>query len=64
MIPSTAQLSVEMSRVDYQQGEKNRWKKSREKAYNYYKGRTEGYTKEYFSDSMNKQIPCHNINIT
>ena len=64
MIPSTAQLAVEMSRVDYQQGEKNRWKKSREKAYNYYKGRTEGYTKEYFSDSLNKQIPCPNINIT
>ena len=40
MIPSTAQLSVEMSRVDYQQGEKNRWMKSRDKAYNYYKGRT------------------------
>ena len=64
MIPSTAQLSVEMSRIDYQQGEKNRWMKSRDKAYDYYKGRTEAYTKGYFSDSLNKQIPCPNINIT
>ena len=64
MIPTTAQLSVEMSRADYQQGEKNRWLKSRDKAYDYYKGRTEPYTKGYFSDSLNKQIPCPNINIT
>ena len=53
-----------MSRIDYQQGEKNRWMKSRDQAYDYYKGRTEGYTKGYFSDSLNKQIPCPNINIT
>ena len=64
MIPSTAQLSVEMSLIDWQQGEKNRWMKSRDKAYDYYKGRTEAYTKGYFSDSLNKQIPCPNINIT
>ena len=64
MIPSTAQLAIEMSRIDYQQGEKNRWMKSRDQAYDYYKGRTEGYTKGYFSDSLNKQIPCPNINIT
>jgi len=64
MIPSTAQLAVEMSRIDYQQGEKKRWMQSRDKAYDYYKGRTEPYTKGYFSDSLNKQIPCPNINIT
>ena len=64
MIPSTSQLAVEMSRMDWQQGEKRNWLKTREKAYNYYKGRTEPYTKAYFSDSLNKQIPCPNINIT
>ena len=64
MIPSTAQLAVEMSRIDYQQGEKKLWMQSRDKAYDYYKGRTEPYTKGYFSDSLNKQIPCPNINIT
>ena len=64
MIPSTSQLAVEKSRMDWQQGEKRNWLKTREKAYNYYKGRTESYTKAYFSDSLNKQIPCPNINIT
>ena len=64
MIPSTAQLAVEMSKVDWQDQDKKRWLKSRDKAYDYYKGRTEAYTKGYFSDSLNKQIPCPNINIT
>ena len=64
MIPSTAQLSVEMSKVAWQDQEKKRWLQSRDKAYNYYKGRTDAYTKSFFSDSLNKQIPCPNINIT
>lgn len=64
MIPSTAQLNVEMSKLDWQDQEKKRWLKSREKAYNYYKGRTESYTKGYFSNSLVSQIPCPNINIT
>jgi len=64
MIPSTAQLAVEMSRVAWQDQEKKRWLLSRDKAYGYYKGRTEAYTKGYFSDSLIKQIPCPNINIT
>ena len=64
MIPSTAQLTVEMSRVDYQQGEKKRWLQSRDKAFDYYKGRTETYTKGFFSNSLVTQIPCPNINIT
>ena len=64
MIPSTAQLMVEMSKVAYQDQEQKRWLETREKAYNYYKGRTEVYTKGYFSQSLVNQIPCPNINIT
>ena len=64
MIPSTAQLSVEHSKIDWQDKEKKRWLEQRDKAYNYYKGRTEAYTKDYFSNSLNSQIPCPNINIT
>ena len=64
MIPSTAQLAVEMSKVAWQDQEKKRWMQSRDKAYDYYKGRTEAYTKGYFSDSLVKQIPCSIINIT
>ena len=58
MIPSTAQLSVEMSKVEWQDQDKRRWMQSRDKAYDYYKGRTEVYTKGYFSDSLNKKIVC------
>ena len=64
MIPSTAQLNVEMSKVAWQDQEKKRWMQSRDKAYDYYKGRTETYTKKFFSDSLNSQIPCPNVNIT
>ena len=64
MIPSTAQLVVEMSKMAWQDQEKRNWLKTRDKAYDYYKGRTDIYTKGYFSDSLNKQIPCPNVNIT
>ncbi len=64
MIPSTAQLQVEQSKVAYQDAAKKQWMKSRDKAYDYYKGRTESYTKGYFSNSLVSQIPCPNINIT
>ena len=64
MIPSTAQLVVEMSKMAWQDQDKRRWMATREKAYNYYKGRTEPYTKEFFSDNLKKQISCPNINIT
>ena len=64
MIPSTAQLTVEMSKVAWQDQEKKRWLKTRDKAYDYYKGRTEVYTKNFFSDSLIKQIPTPNINLT
>ena len=44
MIQSTALLSVEMSKVAWQDAEKKRWMAGRDKAYNYYKGITEEYT--------------------
>ena len=64
MIPSTAQLAVEMSRVAWQDQEKKRWMQSRDKAYDYYKGRTEAYTKQFFSDKIIKEVECANVNIT
>ena len=64
MIPSTAQLSVEMSKIEWQDKEKKRWMATRDKAYDYYKGRTTGYTGSYFSESLRSKIPCTNVNIT
>ena len=64
MIPSTAQLAVEMSKLEWQDQSKKRWMATRDKAYDYYKGRTESYTKGFFSDNLKKQISCPNVNIT
>ncbi len=64
MIPSTAQLAVEMSKVEWQDREKKRWMASRDKAYDYYKGRTTAYTESYFSASLISSIVTPNINIT
>ena len=64
MIPSTAQLAVEMSKVAWQDQEKKRWMQSRDKAYDYYKGRTEVYTKSFFSKNQCESIECPNTNIT
>ena len=64
MIPSTAQLSVEMSKVAWQDQEKKRWMKSRDKAYDYYKGRTEKDTKSYYTKHLQDTVICPNINLT
>ena len=53
-----------MSRVAWQDQEKKRWMQSRDKAYDYYKGRTEAYTKKFFSDKIIKEVECANVNIT
>ena len=64
MIPSTAQLLVEMSKVAWQDQEKRRWMETRDKAYDYYKGRTETYTKSFFSKSQCEKVECPNVNLT
>ena len=64
MIPTTGQLAVEMSKLEWQDQAKKRWMATRDKAYDYYKGRTEDYTKKFFSDNLRKQISCPNVNIT
>ena len=63
MIPTAGQLAVMMSKMDWQQKEKNRWMMEREEAYNYYKGRTEDYTKRFFTKELAKKIPTPNNNI-
>ena len=64
MIPTAGQLAVEMSKLEWQDQVKKRWMATRDKAYDYYKGRTEDYTKKFFSDNLRKQISCPNVNIT
>ena len=64
MIPKLSELLVKQSQVDYQQKTKNNWRIRREDALNYYNGRTEAYTKQVFSTSLQRKIPVGNINIT
>ena len=64
MIPKIADLLVNQSRWNANQKEKNDWREARKKAYNYYKGRTEDYTKFFFSKELCTKIPIANINVT
>ena len=64
MIPNIGELSVLMSKWDINQQRKNKWKNSRYKALDYYKGNTKEYVGDYFSDSTLSKVPIGNVNIT
>ena len=64
MIPNMAELAVLISKFDYKQKVKNKWKESRYKALDYYKGYTEEYTSNYFSESTLSKVVSGKINIT
>ena len=64
----TSQKLVELSKVEWQQNQKNIWRSKREKAYNYYKGRTDEYLKAYYKADKGipnfDQIPIPTIELT
>ena len=64
MIPNMSELTVLMSRWDINQQRKNKWKRSRYEALDYYNGDTIDYTSEYFSESTMSKIVAGNVNIT
>jgi len=64
MIPNIGELSVLMSKWDINQQRKNKWKQSRYKALDYYKGKTKEYVHDYFSESTLSKVPIGNVNIT
>ena len=64
MIPNIGELSVLMSKWDINQQRKNKWKNSRYKALDYYKGNTKEYVHDYFSESTLSKVPIGNVNIT
>ena len=63
-----SQKLVELSKVEWQQNQKNVWRSKREKAYNYYKGRTDEYLKEYYKVKQGTpiydKIPIPTIELT
>ena len=64
MIPNLGQLLLQQTKYDAQQNEKNRWRKGRMVAREYYSGRTPDYTKDYFSSNLLHKVPVANVNIT
>ena len=64
MIRTPAQLAVLNSKYDAQNQEKQRWIEERQRAYNYYKGRTDVYTRGYFAEMFANKLPIANVNIT
>ena len=64
MIPQTGEIAVLLSKFDYKQQRKNKWKQERYTSLDYYNGKTLEYTSKYFSASTLKKIVTGNINIT
>ncbi len=64
MIPNIGRILEKQSMYDAQQNYKNQWRRARMRARDYYDGNTEGYTEEFFSDSLLSKIPMANVNIT
>lgn len=65
----TARQLVELSKVEWQQNQKNIWREKRQKAYNYYKGRTDEYLKGYYKSKVGAvpiydKVPIPAIEVT
>ena len=58
----TSQQLVELAKIDFQQNEKNLFRDKRQKALDYYNGRTEQHTKKFFN--FTTPIPIANVNVT
>ena len=63
MIPNLGKLAVYISKWDVSQQRKNKWKKSRYEAMDYYKGNTIDYTSKYFSASTLSKVVTGNVNV-
>ena len=63
MIPNIGELAVLMSKWDANQQRKNKWKRERYEAIDYYNGDTISYTEDFFSQSTLKKIVTGNVNI-
>ena len=64
MIPNIGKLLLQQSQWDSNQKAKNKWRKKRLIARDFYNGYTEIYTNKYFSRKLLSKIPVANVNIT
>ena len=63
MIPQVSELLLKQSQWNAQQQAKNKWRERRERALDFYNGRTKRYTKELFNRQLSNKIPIANINV-
>ena len=63
MIPQVSELLLKQSQWNAQQQAKNKWRERRERALDFYNGRTKRYTKELFNKQLSNKIPIANINV-
>ena len=64
MIVKMSDVLQKQSQWDSQQQQKNKFRKNRAMALDYYNGRTQEYTEKLFSKNLINTIPIANINIT
>ena len=64
MIPKLSELLVLQSKYDAMQTEKNLWRQKRLTARDYYNGKTNQYTRKYFSIDLPEKVPVANVNVT
>ena len=64
MITSFAKEAIKKTKQDWNQMQKNAWRHERQLAFDYYKGRTQRYTKRFFSKELSAKVPTANINMT
>ena len=64
MIPKVSELLMKQTQWNAQQEMKNKWRKRRERALDYYDGRTEPFTQSFFNSGMSAKVPIANVNIT
>ena len=63
MIPQVSDLLLKQTQWNAQQQAKNRWRERRERALDFYNGRTKRYTKKLFNRQLSDKIPIANINV-
>ena len=63
MIPQVSDLLLKQTQWNAQQQAKNKWRERRERALDYYNGRTKRYTKKLFNRQLSDKIPIANINV-
>lgn len=64
MIPNVGELVVKQSLMEAKNREKTAFRERRQRALDFYNGRSDEYTRKRFSDNLMKAIPVASVNVT